>query len=170
MKANNKVYSSQVTNFLNTNMNPLINVYDLNKNKQIKTTKIIKNNNIFITENSVHFDNNVITKKNSQFLPKIKNYVKNYQIEMNKLYYWPSFTKEETIPVINNSILSSTLSKKNSVVALATATPQSKIEGEKNKITYSKKVKISKLNTNKKGSLINNKIIENLNSNNLTSS
>jgi len=90
---------------------------------------------------------------------------------MNKLYYWPSFTKEETTPVINNSILSSTLSKKkNNVVALATATPQSKVEGEKNKITYSKKIKISKLNTNKKGSLINNKIIENLNSNNLNSS
>jgi len=35
--------------------------------------------NVFVRDNSVHFDKNVIIKENSQFLPKIKNIVNEYQ-------------------------------------------------------------------------------------------
>jgi len=44
--------------------------------------------NVFIRDNSVHFDKNVIIKENSQFLPKIKNIVNEYQTEKNKYKFW----------------------------------------------------------------------------------
>jgi hypothetical protein len=109
----------------------LSNLFFFNKNKSIKAGILKDNKKVFITDNSVHFDNNVIIKENSQFLPKIKNSVNEYQTEKNKLNYWP--TTEE-----NN---------------------------DSSNITNQKKVEISKLNKIKKGSLINNKVIEHLNSN-----
>ena len=107
-----------------------LNLIKLNKNKQIKTNKSVENNNVFITENSVHFDKNVIIKENSKFLPKIKNSVQEYQTEKNKDNLCPR-----------------------------TAGP---LEGKQNIVFNPKKVEVRKLNTNKKGSLINNKVIEQL--------
>jgi len=59
------------------------------KKDQIKTlgmfesSLVSQGSNKFITENSVHYDKNVIIKENSKFLPNIKNIVKEYQKEKN---------------------------------------------------------------------------------------
>lgn len=243
----------QVTNSLESNKHALNNLFFFNPS-DLQSTKYYRNyygevltvgkantnkagilnkkQNVFITDNSVHFDSNVIIKKNSQFLPKIKNSVNEYQNEQNKLNYWPSSEESEdssnifnimnenidtssntnqkkTVSIeyfkieedkdnsnrIENKetfeiIASSFLDKKNYAVVRnsgfvhpnsdfycynnkngeedynSSSKEETKIINlTKPNIIYQKKVEISKLNKIKKGSLINNKVIEHLNNN-----
>jgi Mitochondrial ribosomal protein (VAR1) len=203
---------------LESKKHTLFNLF-LNKNKANKAGILKENKNIFITENSINFDSNVIIKENSQFLPKIKNFVNEYQNEQNKLNYWPTTEENndspnifdifnENIDTSSNTNLKKTISieyfkltddnkNKNThpfplqcqgsvesnwdinenkktfeiIEDNSTLKPAISISGLEettlldSNIVYQKKVEISKLNKIKKGSLINNKVIEHLNYN-----
>jgi hypothetical protein len=204
---NTKPNLTQVNYSLESQLHTLYNISLLNK--KIRTRIFKENKNIFITDKSVNFESNVITKENSQFLPKIKNYVNEYKNEQNKLNYWPTTTESnESINIFKGDKLNENILNEN-IDAISNTNQKKtisieyfKIEGDDNKydfgienketfeiiednnysigaisnsgleetnylnsnLVYQKKVEISKLNKIKKGSLINNKVIEHLNS------